>query len=460
MESLFNDFFRNDSGGYGNLKGKDTTLDFFVDVEVSNMYPYFSEQFVAKWYLYTNGRVTDIDTLKYPALEGFWKDEISLATSLAAEEVQKNGKMFTRYLLASYALTPIVKDQAYIDPYEVKCQLIGGLFSFGAKEMVRKSDEAIIRIKPLPFIKPDDFTGAVGSFQSTSYLKDQSFKVGQPFEYVIRVNGEGQLKFMELPELTLSEADFTIYDTSDESQFAPPLNSTKTYKILLVPQKEGSLTIPELNMSFFDPSNAKFYSVKTKSISINVDAGDKQKKDIVSAYDAKMKGLFKPLPYTSFRSESASFGSISGPQSFIISFLVFLASLGFLVYKYFSLQVKYDFNKDLGQRFEKLLKCIESNDWREASKLAVNIVYFFANAKAKNRPKSQKLEDILDVLPVGLRRSIELTMTSLNQDLQKYSFAPDALIQETQAKDNVLEKCLALKELLERSSEDASKTNH
>ncbi len=458
LEDVFNNFFSGDS--FGNpQKGQTGELDFFVDVELSNMYPYYSEQFVAKWYLYTNGRVTDIDTLKYPALEGFWKDEISLATSLAAEEVQKNGRNFTRYLLASYALTPIVKDKAYIDPYEVKCQLIGNIFSFGAKELIRTSDEALIRIRPLPSIKPDDFTGAVGDFKVTSYIKDQSFKVGQPFEFYVRVMGEGQLKFMELPDLGLAEDEITVYDTSEESQFKPPLSSLKTYKILLVPQKKGSLNLPGLSMSFFDPVAAKFYNTQTRSLSINVLEADEVQQDIVTAKDADMSGRFKPTPYAKISKDSASFGSISSSQSVTIIFLSFLISLGLMIYKYFLLQVKYDFNKDLAQRFQKLMGHIEANNWREASNMAVNVVYFYANAKANKRPRTQKLEDILDVLPAGLRRSVEVSMTSLNEDLQKYSFAPNNLIESTQAKDKVLEKCLALKELLERSSLDESKNN-
>lgn len=456
LSDVFNNFFRSDS--FGVPRGQTGELDFFIDVEVSNMFPYYSEQFVANWYLYTNGRVTDIDTLKYPALQGFWKDEISLATSLAAENVQKNGRNFTRYLLASYALTPIVKDQAIIDPYEVKSQLIGNIFSFGAKELIRVSDEAIIRIKPLPEVQPEDFTGAVGNFSASSYIKDSTFKVGQPFEFFVRVFGQGQLKFMELPDLGLNEDEISVYDTSEESQFKPPLNSVKIYKILLVPQKKGVLTLPELHMSFFDPGKSKFYSVNTRSLNINVEGADEVQQDIVTAYDAKLKGRFQPSPYTHFSENSPSFGSMSGPQSFFIVIFSLLISISLLVYKFFSLQVKYDFNKDLADRFNKLMSLIQNDEWREASKMAVNIVYFYANAKTKNRPKSQKLEDILDVLPVGLRRSIELTITTLNEDLQKFSFAPKELIQSTQAKGNVLEKCLALKALLERSSNDETES--
>src|SRR5690606_20394833 len=91
MESLFSRYLNKhfDFMGRGNNPDE---VDFFIDVEVSNMNPYYGEQFVVQWHLYSNGRITDIDTLKYPALEGFWKEEISLAVSLRGEDVVKDGK--------------------------------------------------------------------------------------------------------------------------------------------------------------------------------------------------------------------------------------------------------------------------------------------------------------------------------------------------------------------------------
>lgn len=453
MESLLNEFFGRGSTGKNNW-GNGSDVDFFIDVETSTMNPYFSEQFVANWYLYTNGRITDIDTLKYPALEGFWKDEISLATSLTPEPVERNGKMFTRYLLASYALTPIIPDQAFIDPYEVKCQLVGGLFSFGSKEFVRKSDEVLIRVKPLPQNRPEGFTGAVGDFQVSSMVNERAFKVGQPFTYTVRISGDGQLKFMEMPDLGLNENEFEIYDVTEESQFIPPKKSVKTYKYLIVPKKSGELEIPQTELWFFDPVKAKFYSAKTRALRIHVGQGEAIVQDIVSVYDESKKDVFVPELYMKLSSSTFPAFTISSLATYVIYFFCLLLSSAVVIFSYFGNKIIYDFEKDLRQRFKHLEELIENNKWREASTQAVNIVYFFANSKSKKKPKSQKLEDILGVLPVGLRRDIEDSMKALNTDLQRYSFAPDDLLKNSDVKAKVLEKCLALKDLLERSSKD------
>lgn len=452
MESLFNNFL-NQAPGIGSQKQNLGDLDFFIDVETSNMFPYISELFVTKWYLYTNGRVTDIDTLKYPTLEGFWKDEIELSTSLVPEDVEKNGKVYTRYLLASYALTPIVSDLAMIDPYEIKCQIIGGFFRLAGKELIRKSDEAIIRINPLPSLKPENFTGAVGNYSVSSYVKDQSFKVGQPFTYIVKYFGDGQLKFMELPELTLDQDQFEIYDTTDESKFMAPISSSKTYKILVVPRKEGKLTLPSHEVSFFNAEKSKFYTVKTKPVSISVAPGSEVVQDIVKVEDQKTE--FTPEVFSSISQNSSESSSGSSFYWYLVYLASLMLSFGLLLVKFLNLQMTYDFDKDLKNKFKVLEKKVDNGHWKEASVLAVNIVYLFANNKTKRKPKSQRLEDILAVLPSALRRDIEISILDLNSQLQRYSFAPESLINTTNIKEEVLKKCLALKALLERSSEHA-----
>ena len=421
------------------------------------MNPYFSEQFVVRWYLYTNGRVTDIDTLKYPTLEGLWKEQISLVTALRGERVQRKNQFYTRYLLASYALTPIVQDQVYLDPYEIKCRLSGGMFSLGQKELVRKSDEAIIRVKPLS-TPPDSFvfTGSVGQFSAVSYVETQDFKVGQPLTYVLRLQGKGQLKFMELPELPMDSSEFEVYDIKEEGQFTRPESTTKTYKILVVPKKEGKFTLPSVSFGFFNPDTEKYYQVKTQIHEVQIQPNPLKPpvgSEGPSIFDNKISIHGEPSLL-----DSVSWVAPYHPLSWFYYFILYLVVLGvclsLLGHKFLSLQVSYDFSKDLKERFDVLEKKIGQGQWRQASTDAVNILYFFVNQKSRNKPKSQSLEDILEALPVGLRRKVEQSLKELNLSLQKYSFAHQDFLTEDSPKSVVLEKCLALKGVLKRSLDD------
>src|SRR5690606_8668813 len=72
---------------------------FFIDVEVDKRHVYEGEQILVSYYIYSRGRITEIDTLKYPTLVGFWKEDIELATRLNFQPAIINGVQYNRALL-------------------------------------------------------------------------------------------------------------------------------------------------------------------------------------------------------------------------------------------------------------------------------------------------------------------------------------------------------------------------
>ena len=110
------------------------------------------------------GRVRDIDTLKYPTLKGFWKEDIHLTTNLSYEEEVVGGVPYRKALLASYALFPMDEGSAVIDPYKAKATIVGlNLRNF---QTVKSSREIPIVVKPLPAEnRPSHFTGGLESFK-------------------------------------------------------------------------------------------------------------------------------------------------------------------------------------------------------------------------------------------------------------------------------------------------------
>ena len=81
-------------------------------MDVDKKRAYVGEQITANIYLYTRGQIRDIDTLKYPSLKGFWKEDLDLATRLNFESVEVSGVLYQRALLVSYALFPIKAGKA------------------------------------------------------------------------------------------------------------------------------------------------------------------------------------------------------------------------------------------------------------------------------------------------------------------------------------------------------------
>src|SRR5690606_24688742 len=121
--------------------------DFFIGVQTDKDAVYVGEKLVVTYYLYTNGQVTDIDTLNYPVLDGFWKEDIEVATHLNFEPVDVNGDVYNRALLASYALFPLHDGILEMDTYQAKVGLIG---RSGKVTNTRQSEPKKIFVQALP----------------------------------------------------------------------------------------------------------------------------------------------------------------------------------------------------------------------------------------------------------------------------------------------------------------------
>src|SRR6185312_13832964 len=117
---------------------------FYVEAVTDKTKAYVGEQLVANFYLVTRGQIRDIDTLKYPDLKGFWKEDLEMATRLNFENVVINGVPYQRALLVSYALFPIKAGKAVVDPYKAKCTVLtGSAFGFGHPYQFTKASKAI-----------------------------------------------------------------------------------------------------------------------------------------------------------------------------------------------------------------------------------------------------------------------------------------------------------------------------
>jgi hypothetical protein len=99
---------------------------FSIQLEVDKNEAFVGEQVTASWYLYTRNHIQNIDTLKYPNLKAFWKEDIELATRLNFQQEVVNGIPYKKALLVSYALFPIKDGSALIDTYKAKCTVISG----------------------------------------------------------------------------------------------------------------------------------------------------------------------------------------------------------------------------------------------------------------------------------------------------------------------------------------------
>ena len=63
-------------------------------------------------------------------------------------------------------------------------------------------NDLVVNVKSLPSPKPADFSGGVGKFSISSQLRNSEFKTNQAASIVYKVQGTGNVKYVQLPDLS------------------------------------------------------------------------------------------------------------------------------------------------------------------------------------------------------------------------------------------------------------------
>lgn len=249
---------------------------FFIFLDVSKRDVYVGEPILVSWYLYSKGQILSLDRLKFPDLKGFWKEIIEEVPALQFHTQVLNGVAYRRALLASHALFPIKPGPTVIDAYKVKATIqvpragLGGFALTEPYQFQRSSEEAAITVKPLPELgRPESFSGAVGQFEVVASLENTKININQPFALKVRMEGVGNAKLIELPTINWPEG-IEYYDQKSEARYFKNGRSYRQFDVLLIPKKPGSIEIPSLAFSFFDPIADSYYTKQTEPIQLEV----------------------------------------------------------------------------------------------------------------------------------------------------------------------------------------------
>ncbi len=452
LEERFNQLLNRQFGGVPGADGfmtepRNSKEAFFILAEVDKTQAFKGEQITASWYLYTRGRVRDIDTLKYPTLKGFWKEDIQISTHLNFEQDVINGVPYNRALLASYALFPIDEGKQVVDSYKAKATIVSG-FGFGRGFPATKASDRIpILIKPLPTEgKPLDFTGAVGEFQLTVDPPKGTIVAHQPFALKVRFEGRGNAKLIELPELPLGEK-LEIYDIKNESKFFKNGQSFKEFEVLLIPTESGPLTIDSLKSSFFDPKKEQYISLQSEPIQLSVQPGSKQQ----SIGEERLKSDVKKKVLPDLAMEWDPTQKAGSSKFFIWPFLFGLA---FLLLLAKSIRDSGILNKNpsldeiIGLRFGKIDRLLEKGQTRKVGIEATNTVYLVLGELSGEGGASEELDKLLAKTTPSVRREIEDPLTKLVDYFGVLGFGPATYVKEFKDQKGLKQKIADLKGLL------------
>ncbi|MCP4686297.1 MAG: protein BatD [bacterium] len=251
--------------------------DLFLEATVDNANPYVNEQVTLSLKFYIAVQFYGSPSLTGPTTTGFWTEVLRNT----APYHQKVGGRTYRVLERKYALFPtqtgvlqigraaitttVATQSRRRDPFDV----FGGIGR--GKDVTVRSNPIRVEVKPLPETgRPEGYTGTIGKFSITAQADKTTVEVNQPVTVTINIRGVGNIKSVAEP--TIPELDdFRVYRASSSESVSKPkdrIGGTKTFEEVFIPKRAGSLEIPAVHISFFDPEKKRFQTVETRPIKL------------------------------------------------------------------------------------------------------------------------------------------------------------------------------------------------
>jgi hypothetical protein len=251
--------------------------------EVSKSNPFVNEPVTVVYKLYFDPRfvVRNVKEIKTPKYNGFWSQHIDIQ-KLEAVQGTYNGQDYAMVVWRKVILYPLESGNKPIEPLslDLEIQVPTGRrsFPFGQQsyQMTTKAVTAggkTINVKALPSEgKPENFTGAVGSFSFSAKPSKTALKTGESLDIEISVSGNGNLKLFDLPKPEFPSA-FEAFDPQHKEEVNTPLSGMNgkiadTYT--LVPQFKGKYTLQPLKFSYFDLKTNTYKTISSEEITIDV----------------------------------------------------------------------------------------------------------------------------------------------------------------------------------------------
>ena len=83
--------------------------------------------------------------------------------------------------------------------------------------------------------------------------------MNEGFTFTISMKGSGNLGLFSLPEIKFPDQleAFTPTENFNKDVFRDAVTGTQTWEYILIPRVAGTITIPRIQMSYFDPNEKK-----------------------------------------------------------------------------------------------------------------------------------------------------------------------------------------------------------
>lgn len=303
--------------------------DVFLNLEVEDKTVYENQPTVAVLRAYSRNfdNFRKLENIKFSDQENA---KIKLISYKKQDiETDEDGE-YSSQVIATFVIFPEKAGNVEIEP-------ISALVKNSEANKLVSSNKVKINVKNLPEGSPENFKNAVGNFNVSIETVDapKNIEINKPLNVLIKIAGSGNLDADKLPKILESD-QYNFFKPKITSKVSTNKDGVKgviAANYILIPKKEGEITIDTEHFSFFDPNLKKYVDVGVKSLVLNVltakqIAAQKTTMDVVDDYTKNVIETV-PLPVVEKKSNT-SYYSLNWKN--ILLNLVLLFGAGALVY--------------------------------------------------------------------------------------------------------------------------------
>lgn len=265
--------------------GRRQLPEIFLEVEVDEENPVPGQQIVASIRLYFKQgiEVTSFQPNAGWRTDGFWKEELENIRQPQAESVILEGVRYRSATLIRYALFPTRSGELTLSEFPLNVGIrtqtarndpFGSFFGSAgsARRVTLESETLTIDVRDVPPPPNALSINAVGDISVERTLMNGEVTVGETLELTTRVNGEGNIPLVRMPEYEFPDnlEQYTPQESSNIERRGLTISGEKIFTELLAPRAPGNYEIPEARVAIFDPATGNYEYVNLPALPYTV----------------------------------------------------------------------------------------------------------------------------------------------------------------------------------------------
>lgn len=341
---------------------------------VSKGSPYLNEPITVIYKLYYKApiNISDARENETPNYKDFWSQTIKIPQLKVQREIYR-GQDYNVVEWRKVVLYPQKSGELEISPLSLnlvldvptdKRDFFGNVIYDRTSQFISTGMRKI-NVKDLPRAgKPDSFTGAVGQFDFDVILNKSSLRATESFTAELKVNGNGNLKLFDLPNILVPNS-MELFDPEREELINTNLsgmNGTVSKSFTIIPKFQGNFPIEEVEFSYFDPNTEQYKVLKSPRLTVDVYDGptignsiSNDNSNVITSDDSfrfiKLKGNLKPANRDIFF-ESQFF--------YILASSPFVLSLAIIALSAYRKKRKQSYSESIKAEERKIKKMLET----------------------------------------------------------------------------------------------------